>query len=58
MTEIITILSKEMCEKHAKHPKCKMAGGELEITACCAPFNHQLMDKLKTLNKQSSAHTS
>ena len=53
MTEIISILSKELCEKHSKHPQCKMSGDGLEIKACCAPFNDELMNKLKELNKQS-----
>jgi hypothetical protein len=55
MTEIIFILSNEVCGEHSKHPQCKMSADGLEIKACCAPFNDQLMSKLKELNK-GTAH--
>jgi hypothetical protein len=51
MTEIISILSKGVCEKHAKHPQCKMSGDGLDIKACCATFNEALLSKLKVLNR-------
>ncbi len=55
MSEIIFILSKEMCGKHSKHPQCKMSHEGLEIKACCADFNGKLMGKLKEFNTKGTS---